>query len=305
MEVGMKKGIVQSARMVFVGGLLAIVPGLALGATLTLGSVDGSPWNEIKKFLPLSAFLEKELKPDGIDHVKVIVSKSIPEMAAALREGKIDVYLDSPYPTIAVGRLSGAKLLLRRWKKGVSEYHSVIFAHKDARVERLEDLKGKSIALEDPWSSTGYFFPKIAMMERGLKLAQKNGPADPVGSGEIGYVFSSQEENMMMWVLRGKVAAGAMDNANYVKEAREEIDKLKILHRSVPIPRHIVSYRADLPAKLVSRLKEVLTNMEHTAEGKKALDDFEKTTKFDEIPAGGLAVLFKARGFIDSELAVK
>jgi phosphonate transport system substrate-binding protein len=293
------------------GGLSFFVLALLLPPLVTwakpihIGSISTEPAAEIKTFLPIAAYLAKQLQSDGFDQGKVLVARSMPEMAAFLKEGKVDLYIDSPFPALAVSRLSGSKFLLRRWKKGIGEYHSVIFATKESAINRLEDLKGKMIALEEPFSSSGYFFPKMALMQEGLKLVSKKEASDPISPGEVGYIFSLEDENTMVWVLRGKVMAGAMDNQKYPKEARGNLNSLKTIYKTSSFPRQIVSYRADLPSKLVARIKEILIKMDQSEEGKKALQDFERTTKFDELPDQSMAYLLKLQKSVDSELGLK
>ncbi|MFQ5949817.1 MAG: PhnD/SsuA/transferrin family substrate-binding protein, partial [Nitrospiria bacterium] len=83
------------------------------------------------------------------------------------------------------------------------------------------------------------------------------------------------------------------------------LNHLKIIHETYSIPRHIVSYRADLPPKLVARIKEILLGMDQSEEGRKALKAFERTTKFDEIPEQSLAPLLRSQDFIDKEFGLK
>lgn len=301
----MTKTIPRSCRIFFFVVAVLFLPRLTWARPINIGSISIEPAEEIKKFLPLASYLGKELRSEGIDEGKVVVAKSIPEMTAFLREGKVDLYVDSPFPTLAVSRLSGSKLLLRRWKKGIAEYHSVIFAKKDGDINRLEDLSGKIVAFEEPFSSSGYFLPKLFLVQRGLKLAPKREASEPVAPSEVGYVFTNDNESTMVWVLRGKVVAGAMDHQSYEKEARADLGNLKIIGETFSLPRHIVSYRGGLPAKLVGRIKEILIKMDQSAEGRKTLQDFEKTVKFDELPDQSMAPLFKAGKFIDSEFGLK
>ena len=275
---------------------------LTWGGQILVGSLNSrEPADEIKKFLPISTYLAKQLQSEGLEQGKVVVAKSVPEMAAFLRDGKVDLYIDSPFPSLAVSRLSGSKFLLRRWKKGIGEYHSVIFARKDSGINLLEDLQGKLISFEEPYSSTGYFLPKLSMMQKGLKLVAKNDVFDPVGQKEVGYVFSYDDENTMVWVLRGGVKAGAMDHQSYLKQARGSLEILRIIEKTFSIPRQIVSHREDLSPKLVGRIKQILIQMDQVEEGKKALRDFENTTKFDEIPSGSLEPFLKFQRVIEAE----
>jgi phosphonate transport system substrate-binding protein len=260
---------------------------------------------EVEKFLPLARYLAKELQAEGIDHGEVIVAGTMPQMATFLREGKVDLYLDSPFPSLAVRRLSGSKFLLRRWKKGLGEYRSLIFVRSENGDRRLEDLKGKIIAFEKPYSSTGYFLPKMAFAQAGLKLVLKQDATDPSGPDEVGYVIAGSDENIMVWVLRGKVSAGVMDHQNYQRYAKGSLNRLAVIYESAAMPRQIVSYRASLPPSLVARIKHILISMEQSEAGRKALQEFEETTRFDELSDQALAPLLRMRPLIDAELGVR
>lgn len=301
----MMRYVWRPSRVAFLAAGLVLLSHPAWARPITVGSISTEPAAEVKKFGPLASYLAGQLHAEGIDQGKVAVAKSIPEMASFLREGKVDLYIDSPFPSMAVSRLSGSKFLLRRWKKGVAEYHAVIFTRQDSGIERLEDLRGRTVAFEEPFSSSGYFVPKAILRQQGLRLVPKKDSSDPIGPGEVGYVFSYADENTMLWVLRRAVSAGAMDNQTYFKQAGADLPHLKIIHKSFPIPRHILSYRADLPARLVARIKEVLLRMDQSEDGKKALQDFEKTTKFDELSEQSLAPLLKLAQWAQEDLGAQ
>jgi phosphonate transport system substrate-binding protein len=280
---------------------LLFSPQMIWAGTIRIGSISDEPANEIRKFSPIARYLARALKSEGVDDGRVVVARSIHQMAAFLLEGKADIFIDSPFPAVAVSRLSGSKLLLRRWKKGTREYHAVIFVRKDSGINRLEQLNGRMIAFEVPYSSSGYFLPKMSLIQKGLKFIFKRDALDPVAPDEVGYTFSRDHENTMVWVLRGKVSAGALDNRSFLKYAKGSLSQLKILHKTFPIPRHIVSYRASLAPSLVLRIKKILQGMEGAEEGKRILMEFEKTTKFDEIPDESMAPLLESPDFFDEE----
>jgi phosphonate transport system substrate-binding protein len=259
----------------------------------------------IKRSAPLAKYLAKELQAEGIDQGKVIVVKSIPEMGNLVREGKVDLFIDSPFPALAVSRLAGTKFLLRRWKKGLAEYRAVVFSLKDSGVSRLEDLNGKLVAFEEPSSTSTYFLPKLVMVQKGLKLVEKKGASDPVGPHEVGYVFVGSDPNSIFWVLRRQAAAGVANQQNFVLEARGHLDNLKSIHETFNIPRQIVSYRADLDPKFIAKIKETLIKMDQSEEGRKALRESDNTTKFDELPEGSMTPLLKSVRFIESEFGIK
>ena len=300
--------MLQSFRFRATASLLIasfISPHFASAEPVIIGSIHREAAAEIKKFLPLANYVGRHLQPEGINEARIVVVKDVSQMATLLREGKVDVYIDSPLPSVAVSLLSGSKFLLRRWKRGRAEYRSVIFAKTDSNLHRLEDLKGNILAFQDPFSSTGYLMPKMALAQEGFKLVPKPDPTQPVNREEIGYVFSLADENTIVWVLRGKVTAGATDDHTYEGETQRYPDSLKVIYTTSSFPRHLVSCRADLAPKLVTRIKEILIEMDQSQEGRSALKEFEETTKFDQLPGPSMVQLLKARKFVEAEVRIR
>src|SRR5262245_26222185 len=112
-------------------------------------------------------------------------------MIKLLDEKRVDFYMESPYPTYLINRLGAGKLLLRSWKGGMAEYRSLILTSKESGVTKLGDLRGKIIAFEDPGSTSGYFLPKLFLLQKGFSLAEKANTASKVSTREIGYVFAN------------------------------------------------------------------------------------------------------------------
>lgn len=260
--------------------------GAAQAAPLVIGSVSHEPADEIRKFQPLADYLARHLAEFGVDQGKVVVVGGMKEMAQRLGSGEVDVYIDSAFPSLVVSRLADSRILLRRWKKGRAEYRSVIFVRNDSPVQTLNDLPGKVIAFEEPYSTSGYFLPKSALQQAGLKLNEQADTGAPVKAGEAGYVFAMDDANTPVWVLRGKVAAGAMDDASFARLPPQHRDNLRVVLQTAALPRHLVSVRKGLDPGLVSGIKAVLLAMEHSEEGRQALQKFEMTTRFDELPGG-------------------
>ncbi|MGH7824958.1 MAG: phosphate/phosphite/phosphonate ABC transporter substrate-binding protein [Candidatus Binatia bacterium] len=290
-------------KLSFVAAVL-LLPQLACAGSFKLGSVSTSPVAETNKFWPLASYLARQLQTEGINQGKVVVAESIPAMSSFLQTRQVDLYIDSFFPSMAVSRLSGSKLLLRRWKTGKSEYRSVIFTRKDGGIARLKDLKGKVIAFEEPFGSAGYFFPKMVLLEKGFRLAPKRRGIDPVKSDEVGYIFSHSDSQTIFLVLNGVVAAGATDDQKYLILAKS-LGTFKVIHETASFPRQIVSYRADLPANLVTRVKEVLLHMHQTEKGRQVLRAFESTTKFEEIPVRDIELVAGLRKYVDAELKLQ
>ena len=142
---------------------------------------------------------------------RIIVASTQARLANLLTERKADFYLESPHPTYMINSVYGAgKLLLRRWKGGMADYHAAIFTTKNGAPKGLEDLNGKVIAFEDPESTSGYFLPKLFLTQKGFKLVHRTQTDANVPRGQVGYIFAGSQDKLVDLVLTKKVAAGAL-----------------------------------------------------------------------------------------------
>jgi phosphonate transport system substrate-binding protein len=182
------------------------------------------------------------------------------------------------------------KLLLRRWKGGMADYHAAIFTSKNGETKRLEDIKGKIIAFEDAESTSGYFLPKLFLTKRGFKLSQKARLDESVSRDEVGYIFAQTQKRLVDLVLAKTVAAGAFSNDDYATLDNDKKSEIAIIAETASLPRHLVSVRKDLPATLAKGLEKALLSMHQNSEGRSILAKADRTTKFDALPGGELAV---------------
>ena len=143
--------------------------------TITLGLISSVHQKEIEThFADFIDYVAKKLSAGGDVKAKVVVAPNVVSLVKMLEQKEVDFYLESPYPTYIINNVHGAgKLLLRRWKSGMSEYRSLIFTKKDSSLSRLQDLRGKIVAFEDPESTSGYFLPKFFLQRNGFKLVEK------------------------------------------------------------------------------------------------------------------------------------
>jgi phosphonate transport system substrate-binding protein len=253
--------------------------------TITLGLVSIVFQNEIEEhFRPLVQYVARRLsaETDG----RVVVASTALQMAKLLDEKNVDFYMESTYPTYLINKQGAAVLILRRWKGGLAEYRSLIFTKKGGGITRLEELRGKMIAFEDPGSTSGYFLPKVLLFRKGFKLTEKPGPEARVAANEIGYIFESADRTIIEFVLDHQVAAGAFSDDDYGALNEERKAAITILARSETLPRHLVSTRKDLDPAVKNRLTEILLSMHQDDEGRTILRQTDNTTKFDRLPGG-------------------
>ena len=282
----MYSSFLRTALLLLCAMAASVGPSAAATAStaLVIGEVSDEPAKKIRRMQPLADYLAAHLREFGVSSGEVQIAPDLSTMGRWMRGGQVHLYFDSPYPAMIVINESGARPILRRWKEGVSEYHSVIFARADSGVFFLRALKGRMLGLEKDYSTTGYFLPLVQLIKAGLQPMPKPRPDSEVPRDEVGFVFTADDRNTIQWVLSGKVAAGAVDSSAFAKIPAETRRALVVLGESPTVVRHIVMARPVMPPRLRDAIKVRLLAMHQSPEGQSVLRVYEETSRFDEFP---------------------
>ena len=258
------------------------------GKTLTLGIVAEINQQEITDhFRDFVRYVARRLSSGSTVEGRVVVTSTPAGLADLLKDKRADFYMDSPYPTYIINTVHGAgKLLLRRWKRGMSEYDSLIFTSRNSETRRLADLQGKIIAFEDPASTSGYFLPKLFLSRMGFKLTEKKQAGAAASPSDIAYIFAYSQAKLVDLVLTNQAAAGAFSNDDYSALEEKRKSDITVLAKTERLPRHLLSVRASMPTGLAKRIEQILVRMHEDPEGRAILERTSETTKFDELPGG-------------------
>lgn len=253
---------------------------------LVLGDITDDPAEVIEGTQPLADYLAAHLKELGVTAGKVRIARTTEEMIRLLADGEVDLYFDSVYPATLISDAAGAQIALRRWRYGVEEYQSVIFASQASGITRLDQLPGHLIAMDAPYSTSGFLLPAVLLLENDLTLIGKQSYEEAVNADEVGFVFSYDDENTMQWVLKGLAAAGVTDDYNFDHAfPAEATAQLVELDRTEYVPRQVMVARGGLEPALLQAIKRILIAMDEDDAGKAPLEAFQ-TTQFDEFPEG-------------------
>jgi phosphonate transport system substrate-binding protein len=262
--------------------------------TISIGIVSDDPAAKIELFQPAADYLAAKLSDNQTKYKgKIVVTETMEKAAGLLNEQKLDIYLESPFSSVLVSKKAGSKLFLRRWKDGVADYHSIFIVKKNSSIGTLNDLKGKTIAFEDPGSTSGYFLPKAHLLQKGFNLSQST------GQNNIVFVFSGNSKNTPLWVTGGKADAGAISNMDIEKLPGSIKEQLNVIDRTIDVPRHVVSHRSGLDPLMVEKIKQIFLNMDKDPEGIEILNRTEKTKKFDELSEDMILNISKISDLLD------
>lgn len=267
---------------------------------LVFGRVQDNPVRAIRDRQEFVDYVAKKLAPLGFMGGRVLVLEKVGQLAQAVREGKVDFFHDSVAPTVVVSRLSGSIPILRQWKYNEAEYYSVILVKKDSGIDDLSGLKGKVIAFDEPHSTSAHILPRMVLLEKKLKIVRVVEPRQ-VELDAVGYIHSS-DDNAPNLLVTGKVDAAATSHREF-ENLRPEIQSgIKIIARSMSVPRQLISVRKDLDPKVAIALKELLLSMDKNREGQGVLNRQQGTTNIDVIPSESLERMKVVERFLFSSL---
>ncbi len=247
---------------------------------LSIGRATNDVISQQKRLEPIITYLSAKLKDIGIERGEVVLAgdNKVSSLIRLVKEGNIDIILESPFIAALLKVEADAVPILTVWREGVGEYNSLIFVRKDSGIQKIEDLKGKLVAFKDPGSNSGYFLPQIGLKAKGLELIELSSFNSIAPNDKAGYVFAGSELNISSWVFYKKVAAGALSNLAWVspKDVPQSYKKdFKIIYESQKTPEFIVLVRPGLDKRLVERIKEEFLKMNKSKKGRESLEPYD------------------------------
>lgn len=248
---------------------------------------------------PFARYVAERLKEFGVTGGKVVVAEDFDQMVQKIRKKEVDVVLESAFSAIELGNKTGMKPKLLVWKHGISEYSTLFFVRKDSPISSLKDLKGKVLALQDPYSTSGFLVPVAELRRNGIEVASSKDSAAPA---VVRYVLVEHEKNQAFWVLQKRADAGAFGSDDW-----DELDPpvqadLRVLHTTKPVLRYLASFHPDLPAGLAAAIAKIMVGMDDDAEGRRILKEAADTRKITPLSQHDRDSLAYVRELIKSGL---
>jgi phosphonate transport system substrate-binding protein len=193
--------------------------------------------------------------------VRVTVASDYAAVVEALRNKTADLAFVHPAGYVLANREAKAMIVAKDQWHGNTSYTARIYVLKDSGVKTLEDLRGKTIAFVDPSSASGYVYPMVVLIEKGLVRNR-----DPKTFFKD-FVFSGSHDAGLQALLHGHVDAFAsFDQAReqYLKDPAQR-EKLIFVAESAPIPEGGIAARDGLDPALFAKVRTALLSMKGPA----------------------------------------
>jgi phosphonate transport system substrate-binding protein len=189
--------------------------------------------------------------------VRVTVASDYAAVIEALRNRTADLAWVHPAGYVLANREAKATIVARNVWHGKATFTSRIFVRKESGLKSLEALRGKTMAFVDPASTSGYIYPMLLLMQRGLVKGR-----DPkTFFREV--VFSGSHDASMQALLNGHVDAIAtfdMAPEQYLKDKAQR-ERVVMVAETPLIPEAGIAARDGLDPALVDRVRAALLKM--------------------------------------------
>ncbi len=255
---------------------------------LVLGRISDDPKAHYEQLKPLLDYVVPRMADVGIREGRILMAHDAQQMNSYLRRGRVDWVTETAGTAMLLQNGAGAKPLLITERDGVSRYTTVFFARRDSGIRSLSDLRGRSVAFQNPYSTSAYYVPATELVDQGLKLEILLSPADRPGPGSVGYLFARTELNIATWVHKRLVDVGVLSNLDWNNPQRVPMAfraDLAVIHKTADYPRAVEMVRGDMDPKVEARLRQVLMQAASDPDAREALLRFFKTTRFLPIDA--------------------
>jgi len=186
--------------------------------------------------------------------VKVYVASDYAAVIEALRSRNADLALLHTVGYVLANQEAKATLLAKDIWHGKTSYTARIYVRKDSGYKTLEDLRGKTIAFVDPTSSSGYIYPMVLLIQKGLVKKR-----DPKTFFKEALFAGSHDAALLALINRSVDAAASFDLAReqYLKD-KERMEAIAWVAETPPIPEAGIAVREGLDPALAKRIFQAL-----------------------------------------------
>ena len=239
------------------------------------------PYEDPAKLKPAYTVLAQALEKKLGCPVELQVVEDYSAEVLAMRNDKLDVAEFGPLGFVFASQRAKAEPLASFGDANgkLSSYEAGIWVAKDSPVKTLADLKGKSLALSEPGSTSGDAMPRYALKtEAGLDFKK-----------DLKVEYAGGHPESLLALTKGKVDAAEINTQQQATSAQEgqfDASKFRRIWVSKPIPNDPITVRGTLDPGFKEKVKAALTGLEPA--------DVAKVGKFLDVdPAGPMVAVTK------------
>jgi len=154
-------------------------------------------------------------------------------------------------------------------------YEMEILTYPGSGIEKVEDIKGKTLAFTSPTSNSGFKAPSALLKAE----------FDMLPDRDFKTTFSGKHDNSILGVANKDYDAASIANSVKIRMIKRDVvkeDQLKVLYKSQTFPTTGYGYVHNLKPELQEKIKEAFFSFEW--EGSSLKEEFEKNGEGQFIP---------------------
>jgi phosphate/phosphite/phosphonate ABC transporter binding protein len=219
----------------------------------------------LEQFGPLADYIGQQ---SGID-VEFYIPKDFAEHIAQARQGKLLLTYQNP---VVFAKISNEVTPLAIASKGSQKtrFRGIIIVRTDSGINKLEDLRGKSVSVVSMTSAGGYISQRDYLMKKGIKVEYDMIPSE---------AEQNKQENVIFNVYSKKSDVGFIQEAA-LHRMDKVIDpsKIKVLVETSWLPNWIFAAHKSVSPEVAQRIQSALIKLapDHQVLKLADLDGFEK-----------------------------
>jgi phosphonate transport system substrate-binding protein len=171
------------------------------------------------------------------------------ETVDRLGKGETPIALCGAIPYIKAKEKYKVKPIIRALSEdGKAAYRGIIVVRHDSAIQNLSDLKGRSLAFAQEWSTAGYILPRYHLLRNGISLKDLKG-----------YAFLRHHDFVADAVIKREFDAGAVKDVVAYKYQQKGIRHIFVTD---PTPTVAVIASGGARKELINSVKTALLKLD-------------------------------------------
>ena len=229
---------------------------------------DEAPTELLRKFKPLGEYLRRQLGKE----IQFVPVTDYPGTVEGLAAGHLDLVWYGGFTFVQARRRTGNAVPLVQREED-ARFHSRFITRAGSGIQKLQDLRGKTVAFGSPSSTSGHLMPRYFLLQAGL---------DPE-KDFARVAFSGAHDATAKWVESGKVDAGALNESVWNKLVEEKkIDPAQVVsfHTTPDFFDYNWTVRGDLDPALTEKIRAAFLALDPARPEDRAILDLQRTRRF-------------------------
>ena len=179
----------------------------------------------------------------------------------AMRAGRAHIAWYGGKTYIKAAEIANAEAFAAGVRPGETNanYYAYFVVKKESKLEKLEDVKGKVLALNSIGSTSGDLIPQVELAKIDLSTTNKD--------HFLQVYYAGSHDACLLSVLNDQADVCGMSSRNFearLKDKTFSIDQVRIIHKSSPVPPPPLAYSKNIPLEDRNKIKKaVLEAHEH------------------------------------------